>query len=98
MNPNPSPSTRFLPGNRANPNGRPKGRTLTEELRAVLIRTCFAASASSRHDRRRRAAESMLYHAIQGNPMFAREILDRLEGKVKDAPAPLASMADARLR
>ena len=38
----------------------------------------------------------MLYHAIQGNPMFAREILDRLEGKVKDAPAPLASMADAQ--
>ena len=36
MNPNPSPSTRFLPGNRANPNGRPKGRTLTEELRAAL--------------------------------------------------------------
>jgi hypothetical protein len=35
-NPDPSPSTRFGPGNAANPGGRPKGRSLTAILRDAL--------------------------------------------------------------
>ena len=91
--PFPNPATQFQPGNSGGP-GRPPGSiSLTAKLRAVL---------DSRTIRGRRVPDGMtvadlfievcLIEALKGKYSFAKEILDRIDGKVVDK----IEMTDAR--
>ncbi len=93
MNTNPSPSTRFQTGNRANPNGRPKGRTLSEEIRLALEKNVLCGKPLPEGMTAVEAlAEAILFHAIQGSATFASIALDRTGGKVPVAQPESASM------
>lgn len=81
-NPNPSEITRFKPGESGNPNGRPKGQSLTALLREVADNTSLCDSEIPGGRTAAQAlAEAMFAHAIKGNPAFAAMIWDRIEGK-----------------
>lgn len=75
---------RWRPGQSGNPGGRPKGRSVVAILRELLdAEALFNRPIPG--DRRLADffAESMYWHAIMGgNHHFAKEILDRLYGKL----------------
>jgi hypothetical protein len=99
MNPNPSHSTRFQPGNRANPEGRPKGRTLSEEIRLALEKNVLCGKPLPDGMTASEAlAEAILFHAIQGAAAYANIALDRTEGKVPVAQPQTFSMKDVQAR
>ena len=70
--------TRFGPGNRANPGGRPKGRSITAILRRMGDEPVFPESPKTRAE----MVADMLYSlAMKGDLGAIREVLDRTEGK-----------------
>ncbi len=72
----------WKPGQSGNPAGRPKVRTLSEELRARL-----QEQYRGRDDRTygRMVAEALVDRAINGDVMAIREVFDRVEGKPRQA-------------
>jgi hypothetical protein len=71
----------FKPGQSGNPGGRPKGRSLTAVLRALLDEALVGDT-----DRRaavERIAEAVIKLAIAGNLDAVRLIQDRTEGPLK---------------
>lgn len=80
-NPNPSPLTRFKPGEAwtGNPGGRPKGESFTAVLRELL---------DQEHPRapnwRMAAAARILQLAADGNLDALKWIAEKTEGKVKE--------------
>jgi hypothetical protein len=83
----PPEATRFRPGVSANPGGRPKGRSLTARLRDLLDRNEIGGKPLK--DGKQVAdlvAEMIIRCALQGDFRFAKEILDRVDGKPKEAP------------
>ena len=69
---------RFQKGRSGNPGGRPKGRSITAALRRL---------AETDHNGKPIAevlAEVMMKQALSGHYNFAREIVERLDGKVPD--------------
>lgn len=73
----------FLPGQSGNPNGRPKGQSITARLRALLEKG--EINGQPIKDGKQVAdvlAETILKGALKGDFRFAREILERTEGKV----------------
>jgi hypothetical protein len=68
-NPNPSPATRFKPGNTANPGGRPRD-VLSRELREALT-----------PEDRKAIIGTLLAFAKAGKIEHIREVFDRVEGK-----------------
>lgn len=86
-NPNPSPSTRFQPGQSGNPGGmRPGTRSVTSRLRDLLEKGEVGGKPIK--DGRQVAdllAEVILKGALKGDYRFAAMVLDRTEGKVPDS-------------
>lgn len=78
-NPNPSPATRFRPGNNANPNGRPKGSSITARIRA----RCAQESGNGKTIAER-IGDRFVAEALSGKFPFAKEVLDRVDGKVTE--------------
>jgi Family of unknown function (DUF5681) len=69
---------RWTKGKSGNPGGRPKGKSVTAALRAL---------AESEHNGRPVAellAEQLMKQALSGKFPFAKEVLERLDGKVAD--------------
>src|ERR1051326_836235 len=69
---------RFEKGRSGNPGGRPKGRGVTAALREL---------GESEHNGKRLVdlfAELLFKQALSGKFSFAKEVLERLEGKVAD--------------
>jgi len=69
---------RFKPGQSGNPGGRPKGMSITGALRAALERE---------HNGRTIAeliAEKLIKEALSGKFPFAKEVLERADGKVTE--------------
>jgi len=69
---------RFEKGKSGNPGGRPKGRSVTAALREL---------GDSEHNGKRLVdllAERIFKEALSGKFTFAKELLERLEGKVAD--------------
>jgi hypothetical protein len=84
-------ATQFRPGRSGNPSGRPR-KLLTEAYEAILGRKYPG-------DRQKRTyaqviAEGQVLAAIYGKTDAAREIADRVEGKV---PLPLMTQKDSPL-
>ena len=74
----PPEHTRWKPGQSGNPGGRPKGESLTAKMRRVL---------EQEHNGRLIAdlvAERIVREALAGKFPFAKELLERVEGKVVD--------------
>jgi len=70
--------TRWKKGQSGNPGGRPKGESLVALMRRVLERE---------HNGRplmEVLAERLVKEALAGKFPFAKEVLDRVEGKVQD--------------
>jgi hypothetical protein len=82
-NPNPSPSTRFKPGESGNPKGRPKGTlTLTEVLRQLgEIEDVEIRKGQPKIARKEALGHKMWNMALSGKADIARYIYDRLDGK-----------------
>ena len=74
----PPPEHRWKPGQSGNPGGRPKGQSITASLRALL---------EKEHNGKRIVdllAERIMKEALAGKFPFAKEVLDRADGKVTD--------------
>lgn len=67
---------RFEPGNCANPGGRPKGRTIEAELRAMLDKNDSKLLKAM--------AQKAIERAINGDPKFWNAVVERVYGKVMD--------------
>ena len=63
---------RFKPGQSGNANGRPKGKSVTTALRAIVETNGMA----------KQLAETAVEHALAGDYRYFAGVLDRLEGKV----------------
>jgi len=67
---NPNPKHKWKKGQSGNPNGRPKGITITELIRQKLPLE--------------EVAEITAEHIRKGNIQILKEFWDRIEGKVKE--------------
>jgi hypothetical protein len=70
--------TQFKPGNRANPDGRPKSKTITAAYLAKLEEL-----AAGDHTIAELLAEAQIKKALKGDTTAVREITDRTEGKAR---------------
>ncbi len=70
----------WKPGQSGNPNGRPKTRTLSEELRARL-KEQYPGRSDATYGRM--VAHKLVDLAIDGEIAAIREVFDRTEGKPK---------------
>jgi hypothetical protein len=77
-----SASTRFRPGQSGNPKGRPKGKTLTEVIRKKL-----AQKGEDGQSLLNAIAQVFVDEAKAGHYQFAKELIDRVDGKVPDRVA-----------
>ena len=72
-NPNPSPETRWKPGQSGNPGGRPKGMlNFAKALSDALTEETLAAICAS-----------LAAKAMEGDMSAIKEVADRLDGKSK---------------
>lgn len=83
--PMPPEEYRFKPGQSGNPGGRPKEKPVTDELRRLMDREVP-------NDREGRTyaevlAQAILHAALKGKVDAARELLDRIEGRVPHSVA-----------
>jgi hypothetical protein len=87
----------FKPGQSGNPKGRPKGRTLTDLMSALLDahELCGEPTPGGRTVGQV-LVESWVSHAVKrGDAALIREILDRVEGKIVPAPpGPVVTLID----
>jgi hypothetical protein len=70
---------RWAKGESGNPRGRPKEKTLTEIIRAKLAE--IGTDGLSRNDA---LAQVFVSSALAGDFKFAKEVLERIDGKVPD--------------
>jgi hypothetical protein len=75
-NPDPSPRTRWQPGQSGNPKGRPRTKPLTDRLREAI--EAVDDEGRSVADR---IVEKWIERASGGDVMALKEMLNRLEGK-----------------
>jgi Family of unknown function (DUF5681) len=95
-NPNPSPETRFKAGNRANPGGRPKGRSLTEAIRAYAHRTDIAGvEIKGGRTVGEIVVETLYKLALKGDLAAIKLTLDRHDGLVRAGTEQDESTANA---
>ena len=87
----------FAPGLSGNPNGRPKGQSITSIIRAMLDREDEANPGRTKGEQ---LATVMVREALAGDVKFAKMLWERVEGKVPDRvvlsrePSNLRSLSD----
>lgn len=80
---NPPPEHRFRPGRSGNPGGRKKHLSVTARMNELLARTEFnGQEIPGGRCLADLLAESLVRRAIEKGGRYAREVLDRCEGKV----------------
>lgn len=75
----PPPEHRWQPGQSGNPKGRPRGRGITDRLRKLVEEDDDGKLAAE-------LAKAATDAARKGDFRFWNAIVERLDGKVKDAP------------
>ena len=99
-NPNGTPKNlrpSWRPGQAGNPRGRPKGRTISTLLREILGQTRFIGLPTpGNRTLAELVVETMVYRAVRGDFAFTKMILDRADGRVKDAE-PISSPVEQAL-
>ena len=78
-NSNPSPATRFQPGNPGSPTGRTGRPGLVSLLKDALERAKNGEGGGTKAED---LADAIIDHAISGKGQYANLILDRIEGKI----------------
>jgi hypothetical protein len=79
-NPNPSPATRFKPGNSFSVgNGRPQGSSIRARIRALAAQD--TGDGKTIEDR---IAEKFIIEALKGKHPFAHDVLEAIDGKIPD--------------
>jgi hypothetical protein len=79
-NPNPSPATRFKPGNTFSVgNGRPHGSSIRARIRALAAQD--TGDGKTIEDR---LAEKFILEALKGKHPFAHDVLEAIDGKLTD--------------
>jgi hypothetical protein len=78
-NPNPSPVTRFVPGQSGNPGGRPAGESF-----ASILREALEADHKKAPSWRHALVVKAVAMAASGDLDALKWIADRTDGKVKD--------------
>lgn len=77
---------KFKPGESGNPLGHSRRKCLTDALRLAAHEEVMALDAKGKNPRKvkrlRLVAEALLNKAAEGDVAAAREVMDRLEGKV----------------
>lgn len=73
--------TWFKKGQSGNPGGRPKGLSITAIIRKELEKKVKGADERTY---KQLFAQSLIRHAISGHSMAISQILDRVDGKVKE--------------
>jgi hypothetical protein len=76
----PPEETRWKPGQSGNPGGRPKGKPVTDELRRLMEEQ--PPNDPDGRSYARLLAQVLLHAALKGKVDAARELLDRVEGRV----------------
>ena len=79
----PSRKHQFKKGQTGNPNGRPKGSGLTDQLKKIL-REKDPSDPKGEVTVAQRLIEAAVLHAKDGDLKFFQEIFNRVEGKVPD--------------
>ena len=80
-NPNPSPATRFQPGNRANPGGRPQTRPIT----AALLKELKSKGPNGKDTKLALMVWKLVQLALAGDVAAQKAIMDRIEGTAVQA-------------
>ena len=75
----PNKETQFKPGQSGNPKGRPKGTGITDRLRELVM-----GDDESAKETREKLVNAAVGAAEDGDHRFWKEIVDRLEGPVKN--------------
>lgn len=75
-NPNPSPSTRFRPGDSGNPRGRPRRKLVSEALAKELARRIAAGEPTQAQE----AAAVLVGLMLKGDVPAAKLVLSYVEG------------------
>jgi hypothetical protein len=84
-NPNPSPSTRFRPGQSGNPKGRPSRPPFSSRLLDLLQNGRLADLEPKETDSLIDIiAKLVVKRVIEGDPRFLKILLDRLDGRTTD--------------
>jgi hypothetical protein len=79
-NPNPSPATRFKPGNTFSVgNGRPQGSSIRARIRALAAQD--TGDGKTIEDR---LAEKFILEALKGKHPFAHDVLEAIDGKLTE--------------
>ena len=81
----PPVETRFKPGQSGNPNGRPKGQSITAILRRLLDEE--TGHGKNRKTRAEKLAKALIEYAGRGrggDAAYAKEVLNRVEGAVPE--------------
>ena len=89
-------ATQFRKGQPSpNPGGRPKKTALTEALREMLAQPVRGAALGKTYAEA--IAEALLRQARKGNVQAAREVMDRTEGKARQALDLTSSSGEMRV-
>ena len=81
----PNIATQFKPGNCANPNGRPKGPSLTTRLRELLEKNTINGKPIEDGQQVADLLASVIINmALKGDFRFVDLVINRVDGKVRD--------------
>jgi hypothetical protein len=80
----------FLPGNQANPGGRPKDKRFTEALRLALMREVDETDddgkpTGAKTTKLRQIADKLVAQALDGESWAIQQVADRIDGKPPQA-------------
>jgi hypothetical protein len=91
----PPEAHRFKPGQSGNPGGRPKDKPVTDALRRLIVRR--VPNDAEHRTYAEVLAQALVHAALKGKTEAAREVLDRVEGRLPHSVAAIVDSAQESL-